>query len=91
MSRRQVGIGAIAATILVLGANASSLDRAPAPDLALQSGGPGERIASMVVRSCGGGVVPHATTLTALEVCGHGALGEALDVFGELSARLKQF
>jgi hypothetical protein len=90
MSRHQIGIGAVAATILVLGANASSLNRAPAPNLAMLNSGSGERIVSIVVRTCGGGVVPHATNLTALGACGERGLGEALDVFGELAARLKQ-
>ncbi len=92
MSRRQAAIGAIAATILVLGANANSLDRAPAPSLAMQESVPAfrERLASAVVRACGGTAVPDATTFTALEACSGSALGEALDVFGEIAARLKQ-
>lgn len=89
MSRRQIGIGAVAATILVLGANANSLNRPPAPNLASLNSGLGERIVSIVVRTCGGEAAPQATTFTALAACGERGLGEALDVFGELTARLR--
>lgn len=92
MSSRQATIGAAVAAALVLGANANTLDQAPTPTLAMQDSTSAfrERMASIVIRSCAGAVVPHATTFTMLEVCGEQALGQALDVFGEVAARLKQ-
>lgn len=90
MNRHQATIGAAVAAALVLGANASSLEGPQAPSLAMQVTMPGERIASIVARACGGALAPHATALTALATCGNRAFGEALDVFGELAARLKE-
>ncbi len=89
MRSRQAAIGAAVAVMLVLGANAGSLNSAP-----LQAGMQGEllnaHIASVMVRACGGAMLPHTSMASALQACGDRAFGEALDIVGEIAAHLKQ-
>ncbi|MGC9955148.1 MAG: hypothetical protein ABSD21_12855 [Rhizomicrobium sp.] len=78
---RQAAIGAFAAAALMLGANASPDTRPGVPSHSAST------VGAQLTLSCQGA---EAYLAEVLQTCRDKVLGDALDAFGEIAARLKQ-